>query len=194
MLRRAIRPFAVEVRRRPRLATTANPNAQSSATKPPPAAFDRESRRAGVAACGAQEADRSPVVDVAASQPTGRILPSLVSDEPRHRRLEDAPVSAADSEPLSRAPNRQSGRAPKREGQASKSPRNSSLLSSENGAFVGAGGEPRIFAAVCCVSEGGEAEDGAEGPVLCLRSEGQIFVRDEVGVIGRVGLSAGFVA
>jgi hypothetical protein len=91
MVRRAIRQFAVEVRRRPRLATTANPNAQSAATKPPPAAFDRESRRAGVAACGAQEADLSPVVDVAVSQPRGRILPSLVSDELWHRRLEDAP-------------------------------------------------------------------------------------------------------
>jgi hypothetical protein len=133
MLRRAIRPFTVEVRRRPRFATTSNPNAQSSAAKSPQADFEGESRRAEVAVFGVQEADLSHVV---ASQPTGRILPSLVPDEPRHRLLEDVPISAIDSKPLSRAPKRQSVWAPKREGQASKLPRNSSLSSSENGALA----------------------------------------------------------
>jgi hypothetical protein len=122
------RPFTVEVRRRPRLTTTANPNAQSSATKCPQADFEGASQRAGVAVFGVQEANRSPVV---ASQPTGRILPSLVPDESRHRLLEDVPISAVDSKPLSRAPKRQSAPAPKREGRASKLPRNSSMSSSE---------------------------------------------------------------
>ena len=129
-LRRGIPSFTVEVRRRPRLATTSNPNAPSSETRPPQAAFDRESSRAAAAAFGAKM-DSSPV-DVAPSHPRGRILPSLVPDEPRHRLLEDAPVSAADSEPPSRAPKRPLGRALKRGDQASKSRRNSSFSSGEN--------------------------------------------------------------
>src|SRR5271166_172229 len=76
-LRRAVPSFTVEVRRRPRLATTSNPDAQSSETKSPPAGFDRESHRAAAAAFGAKKMDRSPV-DVAAPHPRGRILPSLV--------------------------------------------------------------------------------------------------------------------
>jgi len=52
----------------------------------------------------------------------------------------------------------------------------------------------RGYSPQCVESQREGAEDGAFGPVLCLRSEGQIFVGDEVGVIGRVGLSAGFVA
>jgi hypothetical protein len=126
-LRRVVPSFTVEVRRRPRLATTSNPNAQSSATKPAPAAlaaFDQESQRAAVAAFGAQGAYRSPVVDVAASHPTGRILPSLVPREPRLRYLEDVPVSTAESQPLSRAA--------KRKDQPSKSPRSSNFSSDEN--------------------------------------------------------------
>jgi hypothetical protein len=111
------------------------PNVQSSETKPPPAAFDLESQRAVVAAFGGQEADRSPA-DVAATHPTGRILPSLVFNEPRHRLLEDVPMSAADPEPLSRAPKRLSARASKRGNQASKSPGNSSLSSDENAALA----------------------------------------------------------
>jgi hypothetical protein len=105
MLRRAIPSFTVEVRRRPRLATTSNPDVQSSETKPPQSAFDRASDRA--AAFGAN-IDSSPV-DVAPSHPRGRILPSLVPDEPRHRLLEYAPIPAKDSEPPSRE--RQSDRA-----------------------------------------------------------------------------------
>ena len=95
MLRRAIPSFTVEVQRRPRLATTSNPDVQSSETKPPQAAFDRASDRAAAAAFGANM-DSSPV-DVAPSPPRGRILPSLVPYEPRHRLLEDAPVLARDS-------------------------------------------------------------------------------------------------
>ena len=100
MLRRAIPSFTVEVQRRPRLATTSNPDVQSSETKPPQAAFDRASDRAAAAAFGANM-DSSPV-DVAPSPPRGRILPSLVPDEPRHRLLEYAPIPAKDSEPPSR--------------------------------------------------------------------------------------------
>jgi len=129
-LRHGIPSFTVEVRRRPRLATTSNPDVQSSETRPPQAAFDRESSRAAAAAFGAKM-DRSPV-DVAPSHPRGRILPSLVPDEPRHRLLEDAPVSVADSERPSRAPKRPLGRAMKRGDQASRSPRNSGFSSEED--------------------------------------------------------------
>jgi hypothetical protein len=126
-MRRAVPSFTVEVRRRPRLATTSNEDVQSS--KPPQAPFDRASS-AAAAAFGAKM-DRSPV-DVAPTHPRGRILPSLVPDEPRHRLLEDAPVPATDSELPSRAPKRPSERARKRATQASKSQRNSSFSSEEH--------------------------------------------------------------
>jgi hypothetical protein len=129
MLRRAIPSFTVEVRRRPRLATTSKPDVQSSETKPPQAAFDRAADRGAAAAFGAN-IDGSPV-DVAPSRPKGRILPSLVPDEPRRRLLEDAPVPATDSQRPSRAPKRPSVRALKRGAQASKSPRNSTFSSEE---------------------------------------------------------------
>jgi hypothetical protein len=129
MLRRGIPSFTVEVRRRPRLTTTSNADVQSSETKSAQAAFDRASDRAAAAAFDATM-NGSPV-DVAASHPRGRILPSLVPDEPRHRLLEGAPVPAADERP-SRAPKRPSVRAPKRATQASKSPRNSSFSSEEH--------------------------------------------------------------
>jgi hypothetical protein len=116
MLRRAMPSFTVEVRRRPRLTTNSNPDVESSKTKPPQAAFDRESSRAAATSFGAKM-DRSPV-DVAASHPKGRILPSLMPDGPWHQ-LEDAPVSAADAERPSRAPKRPSVRARKRGDQAS---------------------------------------------------------------------------
>jgi hypothetical protein len=129
MLRRAIPSFTVEVRRRPRLATTPNTDVQSSETKPPQAAIHRAADRGAAAAFGAN-IESSPV-DVAPSRPRGRILPSLVPDEPWHRLLEDAPVPATDSEPPSRAP-KPSVRAPKRATQASESPRNSSFSSEEH--------------------------------------------------------------
>jgi hypothetical protein len=130
MLRRAIPSFTVEVRRRPRLAITSKPDVQSSETKPPQAAFDRASDRAAGAAFGANT-NGSPV-DVAPSPPRGRILPSLVPDEPWHRLLKDARVSAPDSERPSRAPKRPSVRVLKRAIQASKSPRSSSFSPEEH--------------------------------------------------------------
>jgi hypothetical protein len=120
MLRRAIPSFTVEVRRRPRLTTSSNPDVELSKTKPPPAAFDRESSRAAAAAFGAKI--DSCAVDVAALHPKGRILPSLIPDGPWHQ-LEDVPVSAGNSERPSRAPKRLSQRARKRGDQASKSAR-----------------------------------------------------------------------
>ena len=125
-MRRAVPSFTVEVRRRPRLATTSNPenpDAPSSEIKLPQAGFDRESHRVAAAAFGAKRADPS-AVDVGASPPRGRILPSLVPDAPPHRLLEDAPVPAADSE--------LSSRALKRGAPASKSSRNSNCSSDES--------------------------------------------------------------
>jgi large exoprotein involved in heme utilization and adhesion len=130
-MRRAAPSFTVEVRRRPRLVTTSNADAQSSETKPSKTAFDRASHNAAATAFGAKKMDCSPA-DVAASRSTGRILPSLVPDEPRCRLFEDASVSAADSESPSRAPKRQLVQALKRGDQASKSPRDSRFLSDEN--------------------------------------------------------------
>lgn len=129
-MRRAVPSFTVEVRRRPRLVTTSNRDAQSSETKPSKTAFDRASHDAAATAFGAKKMDCSPA-DVAASRPTGRILPSLVPDEPRHRLHEDATVPAAASEPPSRAPKRPSVRAFKRGDQAAKPPQTPSAQSHE---------------------------------------------------------------
>ena len=104
-MRRAVPSFTVEVRRRPRLATKSNPDAQSSENKPPQGAFDRESHRAAAAAFEAKEVDEFPV-DVAASHPMRRILPSLIADEPSRRPLRDCALATAESEPPSRAPKR----------------------------------------------------------------------------------------
>ena len=134
-MRRAVPSFTVEVRRRPRLPITSNPGAESSQSKPPQAAFDRALHGAAAAAFGAKM-DRSPV-DGAPSRPRGRILPSLVPDEPRHRLLEDAPVPATDSERASRAPKRPSVRARKQGDQASKSPRNPRFSSDKNPPLAG---------------------------------------------------------
>ena len=92
----------------------------------------RESHRAAAAAFGSKQVDQSRV-DVAASHPRGRILPSLVNEEPRHRLLEDA---AANSGPPSRASKRLSVRTSKRKDQASKLPRNSSFSADENAPLV----------------------------------------------------------
>ena len=121
-MRRAVPSFTVEVRRRPRLAATSISDAQSSESRSPQAGFDRELDRALAAAFGVKKADPSPT-DVASS-PKGRILPSLVPDEPLRRPLRDATLTTAESEPPSRTP--------KRRDQASKSPRNSGLSSAEN--------------------------------------------------------------
>jgi hypothetical protein len=129
-LRRAVPSFTVEVRRRPRLATL-SPDAQSSETRSPQAGFDRESHRVAAAALEAKKVDPSPV-DVAASSPRGRILPSLVPDESLCRPLPDAPVSAAEFAPPSRAPKRPSVRTLKGKDQTSRSPRNSKVSSAES--------------------------------------------------------------
>jgi hypothetical protein len=109
-LRRAVPSFTVEVRRRPRLAITSKPDGQSAA------------------AFGARKVGQSPV-DVAASPPRGRILPSLVPEESLRRPLRDAALTTAESEPPSRAPKRPSVQTSKSKDQASKSPQNSSFSS-----------------------------------------------------------------
>ena len=124
-MRRTVPSFAVEVRRRPRLAVTSKPNVQSLETKPPPAAFDRES----AAAIGTKKADKSSV-DVSA--PKGRILPTLVAGEPPGRLLRDAPLSATESEPTSRAPKRPSVRPIKGRAHTFRPPRNSESSSAES--------------------------------------------------------------
>ena len=121
-MRRIVPSFTVEVRRRPRLATTSNSDAQSSETRSPRAGFDRELHRVAATAFEAKKADPSPVA--AASPPRGRILPSLVPDESLRRPLRDAAPTAAESDPPSRAT--------KRRDQASKSPRNSGFSSAAN--------------------------------------------------------------
>ncbi len=129
-MRRAVPSFTVQVRRRPRLATTSNPDAESSETRSPQARFDRESHRVATATFGAQKADPSPV-DVASS-PRGRILPSLVPDESLRRPLRDAALTTAESTRPSRAPKRPSVRTLKGRDQTSRLPRNSNFSSDEN--------------------------------------------------------------
>jgi len=121
-LRRTVPSFTVEVRRRPRLAATSRPNVRSLETKPPPVAFDPESHPAEAAAIGAKKTDQ-PSLDVPA--PKGRILPSLVADEPLARLLRDAALSATESEPTSRAPKRPSVRPIKDKAHTFKPPRSS---------------------------------------------------------------------
>ena len=121
-MRRAVPAFIVEVRRRPKLPTTSSPNVQSSETKPSRAAFDRESHRAAAAAFEAKNVEQ-PLVDVAASYPKGRILPSLVADKPLGRLLRDASLSAAESGPTSMPLKRPSVRPLKGRAQTSNPPR-----------------------------------------------------------------------
>ena len=128
-LRRIVPSFTVEVRRRPRLAAASRPKVQSLETKPPPAAFDRESRPAEAAAIGAKKAAQSPVD---ASAPKGRVLPSLVADEPLSRLLRNASLSATESEPTSRAPKRPSVRPVKGRTHSFKPRRSSEPLPAES--------------------------------------------------------------
>ncbi len=129
-MRRALPSFTVEVRRRPRLAATSNPNSQSSESRSPQAGFDRQLDYALAAAFAVKNADPSPT-DVA-SRPKGRILPSLVPDEPLCRPLRDAALTTAESVPPSRAPKRPSMRKLKGKDQTSRLPQNSRFLSDEN--------------------------------------------------------------
>jgi hypothetical protein len=191
-LRRAVPSFTVEVRRRPRLATS-NPGAQSAETKSPRAGFDRESHRVAAAAFEAKEADPSPV-DVAASSPRGRILPSLVPDEPLHRPIRDAAPTPAESEPPSRVPKRPSVRTSKGKGQAL--PRNSSFSSYENAPLAerlstasrrmsrvqsddGAGASPRV--ATTAPSQVVRTSGALALRAKAKRSDQTAIVRDDVG-------------
>jgi hypothetical protein len=105
-LRRPVPSFTVEIRRRPGLATTLSPRAPSSATRSPQAEFGRESHRTPVGFVAKEAA--SPVE--VASAPKGRILPSLVCDEPLRRTLRDAAPTPAESAPSSLTPKRPSQR------------------------------------------------------------------------------------
>jgi hypothetical protein len=125
-LRRAVPSFTVEIRRRSGRATTLSPRAPSSATKSPQAEFGRESHRAPAVGFVAKEADPSRVE--VASAPSGRILPSLVRDEPLRRTLRDAAPTPAEFAPSSRAPKRPS----QRKDQATKLPQNSSVSTHES--------------------------------------------------------------
>jgi hypothetical protein len=129
-LRRAVPSFIVEVRRRPRPATTSNPDARSSETKSPQVGFDRASHRPLAAAFEAKKVDPSPAE--VASSPKGRILPSLIPDESLRRTFQDAAPTPAESDPPSRAPKRTPVRTSKRRDQASKSPRNLGFSSDES--------------------------------------------------------------
>jgi hypothetical protein len=129
-LRRAVPSFTVEIRRRPRLATMLSPRAPSFETRSPRAEFDRESHRDPPAGLVAKEVDPSPVE--VAPAPTGRILPSLVCDEPLRPPLREAAPTQAESAPPSRAPKRPSARPSQRKNQATKLPQDSSVPAHES--------------------------------------------------------------
>jgi hypothetical protein len=130
-LRRTVPSFTVEVRRRPRLVTKLNSDARSSETKSPQGVIDRESHGASTEAFGAKRVDPSPAN--VASSPRGRILPSLVADEPvRRPPLRDAVPTRTKSDSPSRAPKRPSVRTVKDKDQTLKLPPNWSFSSDEN--------------------------------------------------------------
>ncbi len=133
-MRRAIPSFTVEVRRRPRLATNSSQSVQSSETKIQQAGVERESHRVAAAAFEAETSNQP--VDVATSHPKGRILQSLVPEEPLRRQLRDASSSASTSDPTSRAQKRPPVRTPKGKDQTSKSPRNLESLSDQTAPLV----------------------------------------------------------
>jgi hypothetical protein len=122
-LRRTVPSFTVEVRRRPKRATTSNPDAPSSEIQSPRAGFDRASHRVAATVFAAKKADPSPTE--VASSPKGRVFPSLVPDEWLRRMLQDAAPTPTESDPPSRA----SKRPPIR---TSKLPRNSRFSSAQN--------------------------------------------------------------
>jgi hypothetical protein len=134
-LRRAIPSFTVEVRRRPRLTTNSNLCVQPSETKIPQAGVQRESHPVAAAAFEAEKSNQFPV-DVAASRPKGRILPSLVPEEPLRRQLRDASLPSSMSDPTSRAQKRPPVRAKKGKDQTSKSPQNSESWSDQTAPLV----------------------------------------------------------
>jgi hypothetical protein len=129
-LRRAVPSFTVEVRRRPKRATPSKPDAPSSETKSPRTGLDRASHRPLAAASEAEKPDPS-LVEVASS-PKGRILPSLVPDDSLRRTLQDATLTAAESDPPSRAPKRPPVRTSKGKDQKSKLLRNKGMSSGDS--------------------------------------------------------------
>ena len=128
-MRRGVPTFTVEVRRRPRLATNARPSAQWSEAKSAQTGSDRESHRVAASAFGTKKVDPSPIDGASSSK--GRILQSLVPDEPLRRPLSDALRSAADSELPSRSPKGSWALALKQTDQPSKPPLNSGFSSAE---------------------------------------------------------------
>ena len=133
-MRRAIPSFTVEVRRRPRLATNSSQSVQPSETKIPQAGVERQSRRVTAAAFEAEKSNQFRV-DVAASHPKGRILQSLVPQEPLLRQLRDGSLSASTSDPTSRAQKRPQVRALKGNDQTP-SPRSLESLSDQTAPLV----------------------------------------------------------
>ena len=111
------RPHQIQTRNRPR-------------PGPRKERFDRESHRASAAAFAAKKADPSPI-DVASS-PKGRILPSLVPDEPLRRHAPRRRTNNTEFDPPSRAPKRPSVRTSKEKDQASNCSRNPRFSSDEN--------------------------------------------------------------
>jgi hypothetical protein len=178
-LRRAVPSFTVEVRRRPRLATTSNPDASSSETKPPQAAFDRDSHRAATGAVDARKVDQSSV-DAGASPPRGRILPSLLLDESLARPLRDAAPTPAESDPPLRAPKRPPVWTLRGKDQTSRLPRNSSF-SSDGNAPVAEGLSPKSRRTASVPSD----EGAGASPTEPTRAPSQV-----VGDFGGLGLSA----
>jgi hypothetical protein len=127
-LRRAVPSFTVEVRRRPKRATTLKPDALLSEARSPRAEFDRASPRPFAAAFAAKKADPSPTE--VASSPKGRILPSLVLDESLRRTLQDAaPTPTEYDPPPALTPKRPPVRTWRGKDQASKLPPQNSRVS-----------------------------------------------------------------
>ena len=122
-LRRIVPSFTVEVRRRPRPATSSSQGAQALETKAPPTAFERESHRLADATFEAKTHQLSS--HDAASFPKRRILESLVPEKPPVGRLQDELLSAATLDPKSRARKPPLVRARKNSDQTSKAPRSS---------------------------------------------------------------------
>ena len=175
-MRRAVPSFTVEVRRRPRLATS-NPDAPLSEARSPRAGFDRASHWVATEALEAEKPD-PPLVE-AASYPKGRILPSLVPDESR-RTLRDAAPTPAGSAPPPRAPKRPSERTLRDKDPASQLPRNSGMSSGDNAPVA-------VRASTKGRQASGVQSDGGAGvsPMAAATTQSQV-----VGGFGGLALSA----
>jgi hypothetical protein len=85
-LKRNTPSFTVEVRRQPRRASNSSTTGRLIETAPVRSAFDRDTQRAADAVFEVREPEQ-PLPDAASSAPKGRILPSLVVDDPATRSL-----------------------------------------------------------------------------------------------------------